>query len=277
MNSANPRLLSLCAIFAAACGAQNDFLHHPPEEHSTSTAVLAQTCTAQNIRGAPVAGNLCGGSDHAFNCSPGMVYKCADNVATNNCVLDKVCPTGCETDPQLNDFCFGGAVPFSLASSALPGGADVSASVSLVDAHPGGGIVNMRVDRGDLVAARASCNVPDLPAGVTSATFAMPTAVVSAQTPVNLYADIAYSDTASISRQLVSPASTLTLQTGGSPLPTPPLTSFTLTPSTIAPAGFSTMAVVLQRMAPFPGVHVAATSGTRLDVVPAAPTAEVKE
>lgn len=260
MNHTTIRLLALCSVAAAGCGSQNEFMHHPPEEHSAATALVVQTCTALNARGGPVAGNLCGGSDHAFNCSPGLVYKCADNVATNNCVLDKICQSGCITDPQLNDFCFAGIAPLSLAVSSVPGGADVSATATLFDPHPGGAIVNMRVDRGDLVAARASCNVPDLPAGVTSATFAMPTAVVSAPIAVSLYDDIAYTDTSSISRQLVSLSSTLTLQPGGSAQPTPLLASFTLSPSTIAAGGLSTMDVVLQRMAPIPGVQVTATS-----------------
>jgi hypothetical protein len=110
------------------------------------------------------------------------------------------------------------------------------------------------------VAARYSCNVPSLADTQTQATFGMPTAVVSSPSVANIYADISYNNSSGVSRELVSPPVALTLQPGGTAPPTPAVTSFTLSPSTIAAGGVSIMDVTLERMAPISGVQVDATS-----------------
>jgi hypothetical protein len=257
MSQVLPRLVAVCILALAACSSEEEFPQHAPEEFSVSTAFLARSCTVQNIRGQPLSGTFCGGSSRAFNCTPGAVYRCNTNSTTNNCTLSTACANGCVTNP---DACFSGTNPFTLAATAQPGGADASATVRLLDSHPGGGIVNVRLDRGDLVAARFSCNVPSLAATQTQATFGMPTAVVSAPSVANIYADIAYTNASGVSRELVSPPIALTLQPGGSAPPTPAVTSFTLTPSTIAAGGVSFMDVTLERMAPIANVQVDATS-----------------
>src|SRR5690242_9473715 len=184
MKPALPRLVAACAVALAACSNEEEFPQRAPEEFSVSTAFLAQTCTVQNIRGQPLSGTFCGGSSRAFNCTPGAVYRCNTNSLTNNCTLSTACANGCVTNP---DACFTAAKPFTLAATAQPGGADASGTVNLVDSHPGGGTVNIRLDRGDPVAARFSCNVPSLAATQTQATFGMPTAVVSAPSVANIY------------------------------------------------------------------------------------------
>ena len=252
-----PRLLAVCAVVLAACSSEEEFPVHGPEEFSVSTAFLAQSCTVQNIRGQPLKGTFCGGSTRAFNCTPGAVYNCNDKSLTNNCTLATACANGCVTNP---DACFTGTNPFTLAATAQPGGADASGTVRLLDSHPGGGIVNVRLDRGDLVAARFSCNVPSLASTQTQATFGMPTAVVSAPSVANIYADISYTNANGASRELVSPAVALSLQPGGTAPPTPAVTSFTLSPSTVAAGAVSIMDVTLERMAPIAGVQVDVTS-----------------
>jgi len=135
----------------------------------------------------------------------------------------------------------------------------VTLTAVLAAIHPNGAIVNLTIDRGDLVPG-SYCAVPDLAAGATSVSFALPTAVVSASTDVHMYVDIAYTDAAGVSRQLVSVPSTLTLAPGGTAPPPPPLASFTLTPSTIAPGQSSFMDVVLSKMAPAQGVNISVSS-----------------
>ncbi|HEY6908734.1 MAG TPA: hypothetical protein VI356_05165 [Myxococcales bacterium] len=248
-------LAVLCTL-AVACGGGDAF-------DTKSDSVIASACTALTIRGTPVEGNVCGGSTHASKCSAGALYQCNKNSTTNNCTLISACASGCLTGADSNklaDTCFSGTAPLALAAPSLTGGTDAPATVTLADSHAAGATVNMTIDRGDLVAARASCNVPSLAAGSTSATFSMPTAVVAAPTDVSIFTNIAYTDAASVSRQLVSHALTLTLNPGGTAPPPPPLASFTLSPSTIAPGGVSQMDVVLQKMAPISGVQVSVSS-----------------
>ena len=68
----------------------------------------------------------------------------------------------------------------------------------------------MKIDRGDLVPG-SYCGVPNLLASQTSVSFGLPTAVVSSPTNVNLFVDLAYTDTSGVNRQLVSVPSVLTL------------------------------------------------------------------
>src|SRR5262249_51215865 len=153
--------------------------------------------------------------------------------------------------------CYTGPRPLTVSTTSTPGGTEVSATVTLMAAHPRGAIVNPRVDRGDLMAAQADCNVPStLASTATSATYAMPTAVVASPTVVNAWIDFSYSDASGTSRELSSVPAAITLGPGGTEPPTPALASFTLTPSTVAPGGVSFMDVTLAHMAPMRGVPV---------------------
>jgi len=254
------RLLSLTLIIAVVCGLA--VIGNPAPVASVTPA---QTCTAWNARSFPISGVVCGGSTHALSCSPGAIYKCQAGGAQfqqNNCTLSQACPVGCLTGPttgNLADSCFSGSPPLTLSTSNTPGGNDVTLTVALAASHPNGAIVNLSINRGDLVPG-SYCAVPDLAAGETSVSFALPTAVVSASTDVTMYTNISYTDASGTSRQLVSGASILTLAPGGTAAPPPPLASFTLTPSTIGPGQVSFMDVVLSKMAPAQGVNVSVSS-----------------
>src|SRR5207253_7279643 len=114
--------------------------------------------------------------------------------------------------------------------------------------------------RGDIVPG-SYCAPPDLlEAGQTSASFGLSTAVVASPAQVHIFTNLAYTDASGTARQLVSVPKVVTLNPGGSAPPTPPLASFTLTPSTIGPAGQSFMDVVLSRMAPASGVNISVSS-----------------
>ncbi len=247
----------LIIMVASAC----EVAAHP----STATgATPLQTCTAQTIQGFPVAGSVCGGSTHALNCTAGAIYRCRSGprFQQNNCSLSQACAVGCLTGPTtgtLADGCFAGPRPLVLSTGNTLGGNDVTLTVTLAASHPSGAIVNLQVDRGDLVPG-SYCAVPDLVAGATSVSFALPTAMVGSPTSVNVFVDIAYSDVSGTSRQLVSVPSTLALDPGGTEPPAPPLASFTLTPSTIGPGQYSSMDVVLSRMAPARGVNISVSS-----------------
>src|SRR5207302_1023809 len=80
--------------------------------------------------------------------------------------------------------------------------------------------------------------------------FSLPTAVVSSPVNVNLFVDLAYTDSSGVNRQLVPVAAVLTLNPGGTEPPAPEILNVTLSPSTIAPGGVSIMDVELARMAP---------------------------
>lgn len=246
-------LLSL--LLPVACGAGDPALSEQQSSQSRTGAALVQTCTAQNIRGFPLQGTICGGSTNTSGCEPGVLYNCAGGVqgTTNNCSLQTACAAGCETNPTNGNFadaCYTGTAPLAVTPTSPLGGNEVAATVTLSEAHPNGAIDNMRIDRGDLIAARASCNVLDVPANGNSVSFNMPTAAVSAPTPVKAYANLAFNTPSGFSRQVVSRATTVTLQPGGTTPAPPPLASFTLSPSTIAPGGVSIMDAMLAHMAP---------------------------
>src|SRR4051794_33335787 len=109
-----------------------------------------QTCTAQNIRGFPIEGILCGGSTHARNCSPGAIYRCkkGNQFDTNNCTLYQACATACITGSNsstLNDSCFSGPKPLTLSNTSVLGGSEVTFTAT-VPSHNGSTIVNLRVN-----------------------------------------------------------------------------------------------------------------------------------
>lgn len=222
-----------------------------------------QTCTAQNIRGFPIEGILCGGATYARGCSPGAIYRCkkGNQFDTNNCTLYQACAVACITGSNsstINDACFSGPNPLTLSNTNVVGGSDVTFTAN-VPSHSNPVIVNLRVDRGDLMPGQY-CAVPDIPAGISSESFTLPTAVVSAPANVVVTADMAYLNLQGVSTELVPVAQTVSLAPGGTEPPTPAVTSFTLSPSTIAAGGVSIMDVVLARMAPARGVSVGVTS-----------------
>ena len=64
-----------------------------------------------------------------------------------------------------------GSKPLTLLTSNLLSGNELTLTVALADSHPNGAIVNLTIDRGDLVPG-FYCAVPDLAAGATSVSFA---------------------------------------------------------------------------------------------------------
>jgi len=242
-------LLVLCVPFALHCGG-GEAGDLQLQVASSRSGALAQTCSASTTRGTPIKGTICGGSFVTSGCEPGVLYKCQDQ-GTSNCTLLTTCAVGCATSQtQGNDSCYSGAAPLTVTPTSTPGGSEVTATVTLTEPHARPAFDNMRIDRGDLIAARAFCNVLDVPAGSSSIAFNMPTAVVSAPTPVRAWTDLSFTTSTGFSRQVVSRATTITLQPGGTAPPPPAVASFTLTPASIAPGGVTTMDVTLAHMAP---------------------------
>jgi len=255
------RFVAVCiAAVLTACAAQDEFPTHTHEEFSANTSLVAQTCTSLNTRGQPVKGNMCGGSTHAFNCTPGAMYSCNDKTTSGNCTLITACANGCIAADFAGDACFTGSPSFVVPTTTIPGGTEATATVNLAAAHTNDAIVNVRTIRGDLLAARFDCNIPHMPPPVSSATFNMPTGVVSAPTPVDVYTDISYVDPQGQSHELVARTVTVNLQPGGSPPPAPAVTSFTLTPSSVAAGAVSFVNATLNHMAPVNGQLVNITS-----------------
>src|SRR5947209_8396066 len=88
-----------------------------------------QTCTAQNIRGFPIEGILCGGATYARSCSPGAIYrwKKGNQFDTYNCTLYQACATACisgSNSSTLNDTCFTGTNPLTMSNTNVPGGSE---------------------------------------------------------------------------------------------------------------------------------------------------------
>ena len=249
------RVVALSLLIAVAAG----FLP------SVASAAPLQTCTAQTLQGFPISGNVCGGTTYGFQCSAGVIYRCQSGprFQQNNCTLSQVCSVGCFTRPSsatsTSDVCFSGAPPLTLSTNSTLGGTDLGLTVTLVAGHPSGAFTNMKIDRGDLVPG-SYCGVPNLLASQTSVSFALPTAVVSSPTKVNLFVDLAYTDTSGVNRQLVPVPSVLTLNPGGTEPPAPEILNVTLSPSTIAPGGVSIMDVELAKMAPARGIPIAVSS-----------------
>ena len=242
-------LLLLSLPLALHCGG-GEGIDLELEAPASRSATLIQTCTARNVRGVAIKGTICGGSFITFGCEPGVLYRCTDQ-GTSNCTLLTACAVGCGTSSTTgSDSCYSGAAPLTVTPTSTPGGNEVTATVTLTEAHPRGAIDNMRIDRGDLIAARAFCNVLDVPAGSSSVSFNMPSAVVGAATPVRAWTNLSFTTASGFSRQVVSRATTVTLQPGGTAPPPPAIASFTLTPSSIAPGGVSFMDVTLAHMAP---------------------------
>src|SRR3989442_1288527 len=164
---------------------------------SVASAAPLQICTAQTLQGFPISGTVCGGTTYGFQCSAGVIYRCSSGprFQQNNCRLSQVCNVGCITRPSsatsTSDACFSGAAPLTLSTNNTLGGTDLGLTVTLAAAHPSGAFTNMKIDRGDLVPG-SYCGVPNLLAGQTSVSFALPTAVVSSPTQVNLFVDLAY-------------------------------------------------------------------------------------
>jgi hypothetical protein len=221
----------------------------------------AKTCTVTDIRGNPLSGKVCGGTTHALNCTAGVLYNCTTKSSQNNCTLAQACSRGCLTNSTLNDACFSGTfAPITVSPLNTTGGSDLSVRLELDNAHPNGAYVNLKIDRGDLVPG-AYCAPPfELPGGQNTTTFGLSSAVVNVAAPVHIYSDLSYTDSSGVSRQLASTVQTVTLNPGGTAPATPPLASFTMSPSTIGPGGQSLVTATLSRMAPASGVQVTLTS-----------------
>src|SRR6059058_3900629 len=86
---------------------------------ASRSATIVQTCTAQNIRGFPLQGTICGGTAASNGCEPGALYRCQGGKQgeTNNCTLLTACAVGCETNPSQGNFadsCYNGAAPLTV-------------------------------------------------------------------------------------------------------------------------------------------------------------------
>jgi len=228
--------------------------------------LLAQTpvstCTVTNIRGVPVQETVCGGSAlfNSLSCTPGALYSCQSGPAgtKNNCRLAQACASGCSQGVGVQAACFSGTAPLSLSSLTTPGGTEITLNSNLAAPHSNT-IINLNIDRGDLVPG-ASCAVPTLPDNQTSVAFPLSTAVVTTPTPVRLYTEVSYNDPAGHSVELLSKPQILTLNPGGSEPPPPPISTFTLDPTSIGPAGIGFTRIALSHMAPASGVQIALTS-----------------
>jgi len=220
----------------------------------------AQKCTVTNIAGNPIQGTVCGGTSHGLGCTAGVLYRCNTNSRTNNCSIQSTCSNGCLTNGSagsLNDSCFTGPfAPINVSPLNTVGGADLSVTLNLNNAHPDGAYVNLKIDRGDIVPG-AYCAPPfELSSTQASTTFGLSSAVVNATTPVHMFSDLSYTDSAGVSRELASRIQVVTFNPGGTLPPTPPLASFSLSPSTINAGGQSVVTATLSRMAPANGVQV---------------------
>ena len=221
-----------------------------------------QTCTITNSRATPIAGTFCGGTTFSSTCSAGAIYNCQAGpiFSLNNCTLAKTCATGCtyNADGKGSSACFSGSAPLVVSPLNTAGGNDLLLTSNLAAAHSGA-IINLRVDRQDLVPGQF-CAVPALPNNQNSVNFALSSAVVSASSQVKLYTDTAYNDAAGNSVELVSRPQVVTLTPGGISPPPPPISTFVLDPTSIAAGGIGFARVSLAQKAPASGVQIQLTS-----------------
>lgn len=226
---------------------------------SAQTPSPVQQCGSHNIRGFPVTGLACGGTTRALGCSSGALYNCSNTTNPNNCTLVQACAIGClqadSTQGNVTSSCYSGAKPVTVTQAGPLGGDDLSVTVQESSPHPGGVILNMRVDRGDLVPGM-SCAATDLVAGQNTETFGLSTKVVGTPTPVQISSDFNWNDPSGVGFELASVPQLVTLGPGGQEPPPPPLQSISMTPASIGPNGISFMNVALTRMAPASGVTV---------------------
>jgi hypothetical protein len=226
------------------------------------------TCTVTDIRGNPLRGTFCGGATGSLSCTAGFIYSCSNGPAgtTNNCKVVSSCTNGCLLGDGGASACYTGATPLTISSLNPIGGSPISLT-SRVSVPHASAIINLIIDRGDLIPG-AFCAVPPLADTQTSATFDLSTAAVTKPTPVPVFTNVTFNDTAGM-HQLISPLQTVTLQPGGAEPPPPPLASFEMIPSTIAPSGLSEVNVTLTRPAPASGVTVTLSSSDPTVAFPA--------
>jgi hypothetical protein len=218
-----------------------------------------QKCTVANIRGVPISGTFCGGASFSQTCSAGAVYNCQSGATgtQNNCTLAQVCNVGC-LEGASSGRCVNVTAPLTVSPLNTLGGNDLGLTVNLPATHSGA-IINLKIDRGDIVPG-AFCAVPPLADNQSTVSFGLSTAVVPAATQVQLYTDVAYIDGSGTSAQLISRPQVLTLNPGGTEPPPPPIATYTLDPTSIAAGGIGFARVSLTKMAPASGVQVALTS-----------------
>ena len=226
------------------------------------------TCTVTDIRGNPLRGTFCGGATGSLSCTAGFIYSCSNGPAgtTNNCKVVSSCTSGCLLGDGGASSCYTGATPLTISSLNPVGGSPISLT-SQVSVPHAAAIINLVTTRGDLIPG-AFCAVPLLANTQTTATWDMSTAAVTKPTPVPIYTNVTFNDTAGM-HQLISPLQIVTLQPGGTEPPPPPLASFQLIPSTIAPSGLSEVNVTLTHPAPASGVTVALSSSDPTVAFPA--------
>jgi hypothetical protein len=228
------------------------------------TLAPVQTCGDHNIRGGPVAGTFCGGTSANAQCSSGALYKCSNANVANNCVLVQACAAGClSTDSvqgQLTSACYTGPKTLTVTPNAPLGGDQLSVTAQIASAtnHPHGVILNLRVDRQDLVPGQFC--LADIPQGQASETFGLSTAVVGAPTPVLIDADFDWVDQTGVGFELATPTNLVTLGPGGQEPPPQEIVSMVMNPTSTGPDGAGFMDVVLAGPAPASGQKIAVTT-----------------
>ena len=134
----------------------------------------------------------------------------------------------------------------------------VTAQVASATNHPHGVILNLRVDRQDLVPGQ-SC-LPDIPQGQASETFGLSTAVVGAPTPVLIDADFDWVDQTGVGFELATPVELFTLGPGGHEPPPQEIASMVMNPTSTGPQGAGFMDVTLAGPAPASGQKITVTT-----------------
>jgi antitoxin (DNA-binding transcriptional repressor) of toxin-antitoxin stability system len=228
------------------------------------TVAPAQTCGDHNIRGGPVAGTFCGGTSGNAQCSSGALYKCSNANVADNCVLVQACASGClasdSVQGQLTSACYTGPKALTITPNAPLGGEPLTltAAVAAASAHPHGVILNLRVDRQDLVPGEF-CQ-PDIPQGQSTETLTLSTRVVGTPTPVLINADFDWVDPTGVGNELATPTSLVTLEPGGQEPPPAEILSMVMNPTSTGPDGAGFMDITLAGPAPASGEPITVTS-----------------
>lgn len=250
-------------ILLTAVGISLSIICFMPMSGWAQSSGPVQQCTITNTRGNPLVGNFCGGSLTGSSCTSGALYKCDNHTTTNNCRLAQACAMGClrNQSPQGNVItaCYTGPQTLTVAPQSTLGGNAINVTAQLPASHPNGVILNLATLRADLLNG-ISCNAPNLPAGQTSETFQLATAVVSAPIAVPLASDFSWTDAAGAGYQLSSVPQVVMLNPGGTEFPAPPIATFTMTPSTLNAGGTGFVNATLTSPAPASGVQVHLTS-----------------
>jgi hypothetical protein len=230
---------------------------------TAQTVPPVQSCGNHNIRGGAVAGTFCGGTSFNAQCSSGAIYKCSNSNVANNCTLVQACASGClvtdSVQGQLTSACYTGPKSLNITPVAPLGGdqIDITAAVASLN-HPHGVILNLRVDRSDLIPGQ-SCQ-PDIPSNQTSENLVLPTGVVGQPTPVLIVGDFDWVDQSGVGFELATPTFLVTLNPGGHEPAPPAIASMVMNPTSTGPDGAAFMDVTLAGPAPVGGRLITVTS-----------------